>query len=125
MTNGLEKEFRGERLTIVHCDGAMDSLEKALTSVPHRRKTLMAIHRQITTLGNMGRLSGENFPKEGNLPNGSNFYALKRIPLRGYCWFSSRHPSTVYISHYIHKKKSNLDTRDSQRVVENWRVIEE
>ncbi|PCE69342.1 hypothetical protein B6G00_04305 [Salinivibrio sp. YCSC6] len=85
----------------------------------------MAIQRQIKLLAKMGRLSSENFRKEGGLPSGSNFYALKKIPIRGYCWFSTKHPSTVYISHYIHKKKDDLDKRDCQRVVDNWRIIEE
>lgn len=128
LVENLKKEYKGERLTIVHCDGAVDSFKSALEKVsPHKRKPTLAMHivRQIETLANLGRLSGVNFPKEGALPNGSHFYALKKIPIRGYCWFSNKHPRTVFISHYIYKSKERLSNRDGDRVIANWRSVEE
>lgn len=93
--NDLKREYSGERLRVVHCEGAIESFRDALTKVaPYKRKPTLVMHmvRQIETLANLGRLSGLHFPKEAELPNGSHFYALKRIPVRGYCWFSKNIP---------------------------------
>ena len=84
---------------------------------------------QIQRLADGGRMSGENFVKEGKLPsqNGKSkhFYALKRIPIRGYCWLSEKHPNTYFISHYMFKKAQKLKERDITIVSGNWRRIEE
>lgn len=129
MVSNLKKKFQGERLTVVHCEGALESFENAINSVnPPKRRTGMAMWmvRQIEQLANKGRLSGDNYPLEGNLPkNGGKFRALKKIPIRGYCWHSKKHPHTVFISHYIYKAKDKLDPKDTDRVVANWRKIEE
>ena len=52
------------------------------------------------------------------------FRALKRIPIRGYCWLSETHKNTYFISHYVAKKKNKLDQSDTDKVQANWRRIE-
>ena len=85
--------------------------------------------QQIERLANGHRMSKESFPVEGDLPalpNGGSkkFNALKRIPLRAYCWRSGGRPGVYYISHYVYKNYNKLKTSDAVRVGENWKRIE-
>jgi hypothetical protein len=50
--------------------------------------------------------------------------ALKRKPVRGYCWKSKKYPNTWFISHYVHKKQDKLDSSDTHKVANNWHRIE-
>lgn len=113
----------------MHCEGAIESFEKAICSVnPSQKRSTMAMWmvRQIEQLANKGRLSNQHYPQEGNLPGkGGKFRAFKKIPIRGYCWHSKKYPHTVFISHYIYKAKDKLDKQDTDRVIANWREIEE
>jgi hypothetical protein len=76
-------------------------------------------------------MSKENFPQEGDLPKkagqqkAKKFNALKRIPLRGYCWLSDRHDKTYFISHYVYKNYDALKGSDTNIVGKNWKRIEE
>ncbi|MBA3980991.1 MAG: hypothetical protein C0462_10370 [Alcanivorax sp.] len=76
-------------------------------------------------------MSQGHFPREGELPrrpgqHGARyFYALKRIPIRGYCWESEAKPGTWFISHYVYKDYDKLADQDVQKVANNWRRIEE
>jgi hypothetical protein len=84
---------------------------------------------QIQRLADGHPMSNENFPLEGELPGTGHkkkqrFRALKKIPVRGYCWKSEKHPNTWFISHYIHKKQNKLSDSDTQKVRNNWHRIE-
>ncbi len=86
---------------------------------------------QIQRLADGERMSKENFPQEGELPKSKNnpnktkkFNALKRIPIRGYCWLSEKHHDTYFISHYIYKDYDKLKERDTEIVGRNWKRIE-
>jgi len=106
---------------------------KALEGVnaKERNKFTVRMILQIEKLANGDKLSEGNFPQEGNLPKKSGqqhtkkFRALKRMPLRGYCWLSDKHENTYFISHYIYKAKNKLDTKDTAKVGTNWTRIEE
>jgi len=50
--------------------------------------------------------------------------ALKRIPVRGYCWRSERCENTWFISHYVYKDYQKLKARDTERLGKNWLRIE-
>jgi hypothetical protein len=123
----------GKQHTVIHCKGALKSLNKALEGVEacRRDKFRRTVSQQIDKLASGGRMSKENFPTEGNLPKKAGqketkkFNALKRIPVRGYCWLSDKYPNTYFISHYIKKDFNDLDARDTQKVGNNWRRIEE
>jgi len=129
----LETEHKGSKFTIIHCKGALDSFHNAMKSVDAKRRKSFAnsIIHQIKRLANGERMTKENFPQEGNLPkrpgqhNTKKFNALKKIPIRGYCWLSEKHSNTYYISHYVHKDYKRLKERDSTRVENNWKRIEE
>ncbi|MCK0154618.1 hypothetical protein MWU49_12940 [Alcanivorax sp. S6407] len=125
--------YHGKRYKVVHCEGALDSFYDALKKVKANKAksltTQMAL--QIKRLADGGEMSNENFPSEGQLPScpgqqrRKKFRALKRIPIRGYCWLSDRVPGTWFISHYVYKDYNDLDERDTDKVGRNWRRIEE
>ena len=123
----------GKQYSIVHCKGALKSLNKALVGVKaqQRDKFRRAVSQQIDKLASGDTMSKASFPSEGNLPKKTGqkdtkkFNALKRIPIRGYCWLSDKYPNTYYISHYIKKDFNDLDARDTEKVGNNWRRIED
>lgn len=125
-------KFTGKRFTIVHCNGAYKSFSDSLASLPaNKAKSLKRqMVLQITKLANGDRMSKENFPQEGLLPSlkgqhkKKKFNALKRLPIRGYCWLSDKYENTYFISHYIHKKTDKLKDKDVQIVGNNWTRIE-
>ena len=125
--------YKGKRYEVIHCEGALDSFREALGRVlKGKAKSLtQKMAMQIQRLANGEEMSKENFPSEGILPalpgqqRSKKFHALKKIPIRGYCWQSDRVPNTWFISHYIYKDKQGLDNRDIEKVGRNWRRIEE
>lgn len=64
----------------------------------------------------------DHFRKEGKLPNGDYFYAIKAGNLRAYGWF---HAGQFVISHYVYKKRQKLDKADTNRVCANWHNFQE
>ena len=119
---------------MIHCDGALDSFQDALKRVSPsgKQKSLRnQMIAQIQRLADGDEMSQQHFRREGQLPNlmgqhGTNyFYALKRIPIRGYCWKSSKLKNTYFISHYIFKNFNDLHSSDTEIVINNWRKIEE
>ena len=131
--NEIKKVYKGQKFTAVHCRGAIESLEQALSHVTAKeaRNYRNRIPQQITRLVDGHRMSRENFPQEGDLPKrigqvkAKKFSALKKIPIRGYCWLSEKHPNVYFISHYIYKDQGKLKARDTAIVGANWRRIEE
>lgn len=129
----LAREYRGRRYRIVHCAGAVESYREALKHVDARkaRSFTRGIILQIERLASGLPMSRESFPKEAELPRrpgqrrSRHFHALKRIPIRGYCWRSDVRPDTYFISHYVYKDYTRLAEKDVQRVGNNWRRIEE
>lgn len=129
----LKEEYNGLTFKIIHCKGATESFYSAMKSVDAKRKSkfINAVVLQIRRLADGHRMSKENFPIEGTLPkrngqqNTKHFNALKRIPIRGYCWLSETEPNTYYISHYIYKDRGKLDPKDTAKVGRNWRRVEE
>lgn len=125
--------YEGTAYKVVHCSGALESLERALLGVEARKREKMkfALALQIERLANGQSMSNENFPEEGDLPfsqltgRRAKFRALKRLPVRGYCWLSDKHQNTWFLSHYIKKDFNKLHDSDIQRVHHNWRALEE
>ncbi len=58
---------------------------------------------------------------EGNLNRSTKFFAIKRIPVRVYFWYSTIHKDTIVISHYVKKAWPKLRNVDIRRVKANWR----
>jgi hypothetical protein len=126
----LPEVYIGKKLTIKHCKNAIKTFSKALTHVEPRKQLKFTgqIISQIKKIADEGdgAISLQNFPWEGKLPKQSKrFRALKRIPIRGYCWCSDLHPNTYFISHYIYKDFDKLDPSDEKKVCNNWTRIEE
>ena len=127
----VDDKYTGRAFTVIHCNAALESFEKALSGLPKGRRDSFTRNMilQINRLANGERMSKVNFRSEEQLPGSGhhgkqNFYALKKIPVRGYCWKSSKYPNTYFISHYVHKKKDKLADTDTQKVHNNWHRIE-
>jgi len=125
-------EVQGAVYRVVHCLGARESFEEALRHVEARKQGSFrrGMVQQIQRLADGHPMTRENFPKEGKLPNNANgegsghFHALKRIPIRGYCWRSERHENTWFVSHYVFKNYQKLKAKDTDRLGKNWTRIE-
>ncbi|MEW6999120.1 hypothetical protein AADZ86_15655 [Colwelliaceae bacterium BS250] len=128
----LQEKFKGTKFCAIHCKGATDTFHEALASLNSgKRKSFeRGMVQQIKRLLNGERMSKENFPQEGALPRKKGqstvkkFNAFKRIPIRGYCWISERHPRTYFISHYVYKDYGKLKDKDITLVGNNWKRIE-
>lgn len=124
-----EYEDVGSKRKVVHCRGAKSSYDDAVKSVLAGKKKAMTrgLVLQIERLARGERMSKAHFAPEGSLPNGSSsrkFYALKRLPIRGYCWQSTKNTKHYYISHYINKDFDKLRDKDTQIVHNNWNRVE-
>lgn len=128
-----DQAYQGTRYRVVHCEGALKSFQKAIRHVKAGKARPLTRHvvLQIERLADGLEMSKANFPQEGVLPkaNGQHhtkhFFALKRVPIRGYCWLSERVPNTWFISHYVYKDYEKLDPADTEKVGRNWRRVEE
>lgn len=119
------KDYEGSKYNIIHCDGAIDSFNEVVKE--HQNKCDQYTAQMIALIKRLGdghRMSNENFPKEGELPDGSYFRALKKIPIRAYIWLSKKTPNTYYVSHYIYKKCQKLKKSDTKKVCDNWKKME-
>jgi len=127
----LDESYAGRIFVVRHCSGANRTYKDSVAKVPasQRKKYKRWMEMQIRRLAGGLRLSVDSFPQEASLPGlpgrpGKKFRALKRIPIRGYCWKSEIQPNTYFISHYILKKKDGLSDSDIEKVRNNWTRIE-
>ncbi len=124
-----ELEIRGGKLTIRYCAGAKESLTVAFAAITEQSHaaTKASFKARQDYLKDRGSLrSPDHMNTEAELPDGSKFYAIKTNQgLRAYGWFSKKHRSVFYISHFICKKRQKLKQEDTNRVIQNWREIEE
>lgn len=121
-------DYSGTKYKVIHCEGAKDSFFKELFEhVPKdKHDNYMARMRRLRErLADGHKMSNENFPKEGKLPDGNHFRALKKIPLRAYIWQSKKHQGTFFVSHYIYKNFDKLKESDTKKVCDNWYIYEE
>ncbi len=128
MTKPIKLQDFSGKLNITHCLKAIDSYrtaEKSIAPSKKRKGFEMQMVKLLQRLANGERLSNSSYTSEGNLPEkAGSFYAIKRIPIRGYCWTSTNTQSTIFISHYVFKNKQKLDQKDTDRVCNNWRSQE-
>ncbi|UAN29609.1 hypothetical protein KGP23_12935 [Serratia ureilytica] len=123
--------YQGSCYKVVHCKGALDSLDDAMRSLRDKKakSMLRQLILQIERLVSGARMAQGTVRKEGDLPSyqgrpAKNFWALKRIPIRGYFWDSEKNEQTYYISHYIYKDFDELHQSDVLKVHNNWHRIE-
>lgn len=128
----LDSIFEGECHTVIHCEGALKSLAVAIKSVSPTKKQkrmIISLRLQIERLSSGKRTPDLSVRKEGLLPSyegkpAKNFWAIKKIPIRGYYWESERVFMTYFISHYIYKDFDELQDSDVTKVCNNWDRIE-
>ena len=113
---------QGLKRRIIHAPGALDSWEKEAAKLTDRKATeiegfLIAL---FDAWIDNRRLNSRWAVPEGDLNKDKKFFAVKRIPIRAYFWYSDVHKNTIVISHYVYKKWQKLRTEDLRKVKENW-----
>jgi hypothetical protein len=125
MTERSIHEFadkQGSRRRVIHSPGALDSWEKVAAKLDHRKAAL--IEGQLIAVFD-DWIDGSRFHSgwaepEGNLTRATKFFAIKRIPIRAYFWYSKKHKDTIVISHYVKKTWRKLRSEDTKLVKANW-----
>lgn len=126
----FDKEIKGTVRTISHCEddpesGSWADATSHVSSEDEKKK----IYAKMKVLqdyfsNNITIQSKQKFRKEGVLPNGKDFYAIKVGNIRAYGWFSKSTKDTFIISHYKYKDQGDLLANDSDRVCSNWKIYE-
>jgi len=106
--------YNGSRFRIEpspEADSAFDSL-----SGKRPKKDLARIVARIERFANTGKLHA---PGQIN-DEGDGFFAIKDVSgqLRAYCWYDETERGVVIISHFIVKKKDDLDPRDKAKMIQ-------
>jgi hypothetical protein len=114
-------------LKVHWCEGAEESFRLALdraSSGNRKRKLILRkrVDSYIARICSQKRLAKSSFCKEGELPGGGDFYAIKKIPIRLYCWFGKNQKGTLFISHAIYKDQNKLSPADVDRVAKSFRT---
>ena len=125
MTEQSIHEFadkQGPRRRVIHSPGALDSWEKVAAKLGDRKAAL--IEGQLIALFD-DWINGSRFHSgwaepEGNLTRATKFFAIKRIPIRAYFWYSKKHKNTIMVSHYVKKTWRKLRPQDTKLVKANW-----
>lgn len=131
MPNNLPNVVKGRMRTIRHCEddpetGSWNTAASRIRNESRKDSCKAQMLTRMRRFANHGQLrSPDIFRKEGDLPNGKHFYAIKAGNIRAYGWFSRRHDSVFFISHYAYKNRDKLSQSDKSKVISNWRRFEE
>lgn len=121
-------EHKGSRFTVRYCEGAKDSYDAAMAHVPEAKRgacIAQFVARRNRLASGAQMRSPDHFNTEANLPDGKPFYAIKTTQgLRAYGWYG-RERGIFYISHFTFKTRQKLDPADTERVCNNWRLIQD
>ena len=114
---------KGRRRRVIHAPGALESWDEVAAQLPSQKANLIegALMQLFTDWIDGARFHGRWAEPEGNLDRDTKFFAIKRIPVRAYFWYSEIHKDTIVISHYAKKTWQKLRKADSKRVQANWR----
>lgn len=117
-----DSSIHGSSFTIRFCDGAEESFNESLSHVTKAKKVSLAaqIYKLLGRKANGLPLAEKTNVKEAGLPDGSNFFAIKKLPLRCYYWISKAHKSVIFVSHFKYKDKQKLSPKDTNRIRANW-----
>jgi hypothetical protein len=113
---------KGSRRRVIHSPGALDTWEKVTAKLDHRKAAL--IEGQLIAVFD-DWINGSRFHSgwaepEGNLAGATKFFAIKRIPIRAYFWYSQNYKNTIVVSHYVKKTWQKLRPEDIKLVKANW-----
>jgi hypothetical protein len=109
---------QGLKRRVIHAPGALDSWDELSSRKAAQVEGFLIALFDEWIAGS--RLHSGWATPEGDLVKGIKYYAIKRIPVRAYFWYSTQHKNTIVISHYVIKKWSKLKTKDTSRVRANW-----
>ena len=113
---------QGSARRVKHAPGALDSWEKVAARLGNRKAAL--VEGQLVAVFedwiNGCRFHAGWAEPEGNLADGARFFAIKRIPIRAYFWYSKSSRNTIVVSHYVNKTWRKLRPEDTSRVKANW-----
>ena len=112
----------GPRRRVIHSPGALETWEKVAAKLDHRKAAL--IEGQLIAVFD-DWINGSRFHSgwaepEGNLTGATKFFAIKRIPIRAYFWYSQNYKNTIVVSHYVKKTWQKLRPEDIKLVKANW-----
>jgi hypothetical protein len=112
---------QGSTRHVKHAPGALESWEKVAVKLGPRKAAL--VEGQLIAVFE-DWINGCRFhtgwaEPEGNLADGASFFAIKRIPVRAYFWYSKRSKNTIVVSHYVNKTWRKLRLEDTNRVKAN------
>lgn len=115
---------QGRKRRVIHAPGALESWDDAATTLPAQKANLIEgqLMQLFTDWIDGARLHRNWAEPEGDLDRNTKFFAIKRIPVRAYFWYSEAHADTIVISHYVKKTWQKLRTRDIRKVKANWRA---
>ena len=113
---------QGLKRRVIHAPGALDSWENEAAKLSERKATEMEgfLIALFDAWNDSSRLHSHWAEPEGDLSKAKKFFAIKRIPIRTYFWYSDVHKNTIVISHYVYKKWQKLRTEDIKKVKLNW-----
>jgi hypothetical protein len=108
---------------VIHAPGALKSWEDVAEKLPSQKTALIegALCQLFMDWIDGARLHRQWAEPEGDLDRGTKFFAIKRIPVRAYFWYSEVHKDTIVSSHYVKKSWQKLRKADIERVRANWR----
>jgi len=108
---------------VVHARGALESWDEVAAKLPSQKANLIegALVQLFTDWIDGARFHLQWAEQEGDLDRSTKFFAIKRIPVRAYFWYSEIHQDTIVISHYVKKSWRKLRKADIERVRANCR----
>jgi hypothetical protein len=113
---------QGSRRRVVHSPGALESWEKVAAKIDSKKAAL--IEGQLIAVFddwvNDSRFHSGWAEPEGSLDRETKFFAIKRIPVRAYFWYSKNSRNTIVVSHYVKKLWRKLRPEDTKLVKANW-----
>ncbi|WP_287963470.1 hypothetical protein [Alcanivorax sp.] len=134
----MTQKIVGHRLTVCFVEDVADEAsDDKFKSVPSWREAISHLeparadsayarmNARLKRLANYARLrSPDQFRKEGTLPDGKDFYAVKAGKVRCYGWYSTKYKGVFIVSHFAFKQQKKLDPADERRVNNSWARIE-
>lgn len=123
--------YKGVHFDVYATEDAQASLTVALDGVEARKrdkfKTKLRVAIEYLADNLPYDLSTTTYPSEGSFSLYGivvPLFAIKKIPVRGYFWRSKRESRRIVISHFIVKKRDDLDPADVSRAKRNYELVE-
>lgn len=116
------KVLTGKVYTLFFCKNSEKSLNEALSTVKHPNIYLLDMQVLLQKLADGEKL--KEVVSESDKSSNIKFWAIKKIPIRCYFWYSKTKKRHIYVSHFVHKKQQKLAKKDKERVYRNHKAME-